>query len=140
MEELAELLQARDIDFDAADRRMMCFLHVINICCQHIIAAFTNPAHASSVVDFVAESHQGPVDQQTFETAVKRDPIALGCNIVCALQSSSQRRDAVRDIHLITLHIPSNSLTKLGFCLSFFLFQFLSFINSYPYKFITHYV
>ena len=98
MEELAELLQARDINFDAADRCMMCFPHVINICWQHVITAFTNPALASSVVDFVAESHQGPVDQQTFETAVKQDPVTLGCNIVCALQSSGQRHDAFDDL------------------------------------------
>ena len=71
MEELTELLQAHDINFEATNHRMMCFLHVINICCQHVITTFTNPALASSVGDFVAVSHQGPVNQQTFKTAVK---------------------------------------------------------------------
>jgi hypothetical protein len=42
MEELERLLHQRDINFDHMDRRIMCFPHVINICCQHILTKFTN--------------------------------------------------------------------------------------------------
>ena len=45
----------------------------------------------------------------------------------------------VRDIHSVTLcYTPYAFLTKLGLCLSFF--GSTSFINSYLYEFITHYV
>jgi len=37
MEEMEHLLHLRDIDFDHLDRRIMCFPHIINICCQHIL-------------------------------------------------------------------------------------------------------
>ena len=76
----------------------MCFPHVINICCQHVIAAFTNPALASSFDEFIAERPLGPANQQTFEEAVTRDPVALGRNTVRALRSSGQRRDSFDDI------------------------------------------
>ena len=59
----------------------------------------------------------------------------------CPRCSSSSTRGcelgrAVRDIRSVTLHMLSP--TKLGLCLSFF--SFISFINSYLYEFITHYV
>jgi hypothetical protein len=38
MEELGHLLRQRDIDFDHLERQIMCFPHVVNICCQHVIA------------------------------------------------------------------------------------------------------
>jgi hypothetical protein len=42
MEEMEHLLHLHDIDFDHLDRRIMCFPHIINICCQHILSEFTN--------------------------------------------------------------------------------------------------
>ena len=97
MEELAALLQARDIEFDPVDRRIMCFPHVINICCQHVIADFTNADMASAVEDFVSAFPPGRPDQQTFEEAVKRDPVALGRNIVRVFRNSGQRRDSFNE-------------------------------------------
>src|SRR6202451_4503075 len=41
-QELGRLLRQRDIEFDHLDRQIMCFTHIINICCQHILAKFTN--------------------------------------------------------------------------------------------------
>jgi hypothetical protein len=72
----------------------MCFVHIINICCQHVIGEFTNIELSESVDDFVAEELACHPDHQTFEDAVKQDPVALGRNIVCVLRSSSSRRDA----------------------------------------------
>ena len=85
MQELATLLQAREIDFDPLDRRIMCFPHVINICCQHVIADLTNIELAKATEEFVAVLPSGLSDRQTFEEAIKRDPVALGRNIVCVL-------------------------------------------------------
>ena len=98
MQELATLLQAREIDFDPLDRRIMCFPHVINICCQHVIADFTNIELAEATEEFVAVLPPGVSNRQTFEEAVKRDPVALGRNIVRVLRNSGQQRDLFDDI------------------------------------------
>jgi hypothetical protein len=90
MMELAILLEGHDIAFDANDCRIRCFPHVINICCQHVIANFTNPDLAEAAKEFVAVLPQDLPDYQTFEEAVKRDPVALGKNIVCVMQNSGQ--------------------------------------------------
>jgi hypothetical protein len=98
MEELAKLLQSRDIDFDPLDRRIMCFPHIINICVQHVIANFTNIELAEAAAEFVSALPLGLPDRQTFEEAVQRDPVALGRNIVRVLRNSGQRRDLFDDI------------------------------------------
>ena len=76
----------------------MCFPHVINTCCQHVIASLTNVNLTESAKVFVETLPPGLLDQQTFKDAVKRDPVALGRNIVRVLQSSGQRRDLFEDI------------------------------------------
>ena len=96
MVELAELLHARDIPFDAEDRRIMCFPHIVNICCQHTIKKFTD-------ITLIDDPEQTPVvpppnGRQSFAEAVQRDPIALGRNIVRALRSSGQWQDAFDDL------------------------------------------
>ena|ERR1700727_1301091 len=98
MEELAKLLQSRDIDFDPLDRRIMCFPHIINICVQDVIANFTNTELAEAAAEFVSALPLGLPDRQTFEEAVQRDPVALGCNIVRVLRNLGQRRDLFDDI------------------------------------------
>lgn len=98
MEELAVLLQAHDIEFDPLDRRIMCFPHVISICCQHVIANFTNIDMAEAAEEFISALPPGLPDRQTFEEAVVRDPMALGRDIVCVLRNSGQRRDLFDDI------------------------------------------
>ena len=85
MEELAKLLQACEIDFDAQDCQIMCFSHDINICCQHVIAAFTNVGLTDTAGEFVSTHPWGLPDQQMFEEAVKQDPVALGRSIVRVL-------------------------------------------------------
>jgi hypothetical protein len=61
----------------------MCFSHIINTCCQHVnvIASLTDidlTKAAEVVVGVLPPDLSG---WQTFEDAVKRDPMALGCNI-----------------------------------------------------------
>ena len=75
MEQLERLLHKRDIDFDHLDRRIMCFPHVINICCQHIIAKFTNVAFGD--LNGVAQL-PSPANNQSFDDAVKSNPITRG--------------------------------------------------------------
>ena len=56
MEQLEPMLASHDIPFDATDRRIMCFAHVINLCSGHVIRAVTdgavdNDAYSSSSDD-----------------------------------------------------------------------------------------
>ena len=39
MEALEKKLEERDIAFDATDRRIMCFAHIINLCSGSVIRA-----------------------------------------------------------------------------------------------------
>jgi hypothetical protein len=94
MEELEKLLRTQNVRFDSIDKRIMCFPHVINICCQHVISQFTDIDLAESINEFIAEELSYLPQLQTFEEAIKRDPVALGRNIVRVLRSSGQRRDA----------------------------------------------
>ena len=95
MEELEGLLHERDIDFDHMDRRIMCFPHVINICCQHVLAKFTNV----NLIDIAGVTAlPSSTSEQSFEEAVNSDPIARGRNVVRVLRSSGQRRDKFDEV------------------------------------------
>jgi hypothetical protein len=76
----------------------MCFPHIINICCQHVIADFTNVDLAKAAMEFVAALPLDLPDRQTFEEAVMRDPVALGRNIVRVLRNSGQWQDSFDEI------------------------------------------
>jgi len=66
MEELEHLLHQRDIDFDHMDRGIMCFPHVINICCQHILSKFANVnlVNTTSVAELPSSANE-----QSYEEA-----------------------------------------------------------------------
>ena len=98
MKELGVLLQALSINFDHLDRRIMCFPHVVNICCQHVISDFTNIQLAETAEDFVAALPAALPQRQSYEDAVKHDPVALGRNVVRVMRASGQRRDALKDV------------------------------------------
>jgi hypothetical protein len=91
MQELEILLHLWDIDFDADNRRIMCFPHIVNICCQHVIKKFTN-------IELLDDSEQiqapNPPNALSYEDAVKHDPIARGRNLVRVMRSSGQRHEA----------------------------------------------
>jgi hypothetical protein len=76
MEHLEILLHLCDIDFNHMDRCIMCFPHVINICCQHVISKFTN----LDLVDTpeLTELSLDPVSAQSYDDAVRCDPVACG--------------------------------------------------------------
>ena len=75
------LLRADSVAFNHLNHKIMCFLHVINICCQHVIREFINLQLAETAKDFVALPAALP-HHQSYKDAVKHDPVALGCNIV----------------------------------------------------------
>src|ERR1700710_1716500 len=62
MQELRRLLGEREIEFNARDRRIMCFPHIINICVKHVLDAFSgmDPADlADAFVDASADDRDG---------------------------------------------------------------------------------
>jgi hypothetical protein len=92
MKELGVLFHSRDINFNALDRQLMCFPHVVNICCQHVIQKCTDIALADAPEQIQVAAHVG--EPQSREDTVKRDPIARGRNVVHVIRSSGQRQDA----------------------------------------------
>jgi hypothetical protein len=87
MDHLAILLHSRDIDFDAKDWRVMCFPHVVNICCQHVIKEFTNVelVDAPAAAPTPTPGPSNPSNASSYEDAVRCDPIARGRNVVHVL-------------------------------------------------------
>lgn len=97
---LQHLLEEQDIHFHALENRIMyvdqalsyfhrsnsilvrCFPHIINICCQHIVSQFTDVELVDSVDLYEGMEPHGNPDNQSFEEAIKRDPIALGRAVV----------------------------------------------------------
>ena len=98
MQEFAILLQQCDFNFNPVEHRIMCFLHIVNTCCHHLIDNLTDVGLTKSAEVSVGLLPLGPPEQQTFKDTVKWDPVALSHNIVHLLQSSGQRRDLFDDI------------------------------------------
>jgi hypothetical protein len=100
MQELAILLEQRDIPFDPQDNRIMCFPHIINICVQHVIEKITNWDLADLEFDDSAVPSPSPHSKsaQSFQQAAARDPISLCRSIVCAIRGSGNRRDDFEEI------------------------------------------
>ena len=97
MKALEALLRARDITFDYADNRIMCFPHVINICAAHTIKSFTDPELVDNQAEFSVASFPGN-GEQTYQEAVERNPIALCHSTVRAIRASGSRRDHLLEI------------------------------------------
>lgn len=93
MHELEILLEARDINFDALDNRIMCFPHIINIASQHVIEDFTNISLADPEHEFTSTYPPNHPERCQYEALRARDAVALGRDIVRVLRASGQRRD-----------------------------------------------
>ena len=102
MEELEILLRTREISFDAKEQRVMCFPHIVNIICQHVIAKMSHSTLPEDVED-VEDDEEDQSDSDTTDdslpnantraAAYARDPIARCRKIIVAIRSSGQRRD-----------------------------------------------
>ena len=71
---------------------------MINICCNHIISKITNTLLVDSVTASVDSIPRSDPETQSFEDACKRDPIALGRDVVRALRASGQHREHLNTI------------------------------------------
>ena len=98
IKEIDRRLQEREIRFDAQDRTIMCFPHVVNLSSGHVIEGLTRTK--ISETEDVAEDWQPPplLSEQSYADAVARDPIALGRAVVRVIRASGARREAFDDI------------------------------------------
>ena len=75
-------LDKRDINFNAKDRRIMCFPHIVNIATGHVVQASTSLDFSDDQDDFDIDDHNA---------AGSRDVIALTRTTVRAVRASGQR-------------------------------------------------
>lgn len=91
--------------FDASDRRIRCFAHIVNIIVQHVLSAISKSKASTEADDDEDESEDedegGSLPrardlsiEQTFEEAAGRDPVGLARRLVRALRASNSRRSA----------------------------------------------
>lgn len=99
MRELELLLEAREMlmRFDAVDRRIPCFPHIINICVTHTIKAYSDADFGAVSDSWVGALSSAVVDKGLYLEALTMDPISLGRDIVRIVRSSGQRRVGFRD-------------------------------------------
>lgn len=96
MRELEALLSAREIKFDAQDRQVRCFPHIIHICVRHLLDSFSTPTLEELAHAWV-EAFPDSADRAQYAAAVKKDPIKMGRLIVIAIRASGLRRDDFMD-------------------------------------------
>ncbi|EDQ98471.1 uncharacterized protein LACBIDRAFT_335933 [Laccaria bicolor S238N-H82] len=100
LKELEILLRPREVEFNHKENHIRCFPHITNICSTHVIEAFTNIALVDDTGGFIASASGPPSDpdNQTYEEAVVRDPIALCQSTVRAVHASGQRREHLAEV------------------------------------------
>ena len=95
MDEIERRFLVREIEFDAQDRKVMCFPHVVNLSSGRVIEGLTK------VLEDDPEDWEPPTlisTKQSYADAVARDPIALGRAVVRAIRASGSRREAFDDV------------------------------------------
>jgi hypothetical protein len=84
MKELDQLLLARDIPFDAADRKIMCYSHVVDLSSGRVISAWNDGSHQ--------------MDGEDDSDSPPSDPIAHARKVVHAIRGSGMRREAFEEV------------------------------------------
>lgn len=86
-------LAERDIDFDAAERKIMCYGHVVDLSSGRVIRGVTD------AVDYGDDFHPNPAVLTHDEAAEStNDPIVLARAVVRAVRGSGLRRDAFNEV------------------------------------------
>lgn len=87
MRHLETMLGDRDIAFDAVDRKIMCFAHVVDLSSKQVTR------NADNTVD---DDGDGSLESDE-ETAIS-GPITRGRNVVRVIRGSGMRRDAFEEV------------------------------------------
>jgi hypothetical protein len=94
MQKMERMYKECDIDFDATDRQVMCYEHIVNLSSGRVVEEATSIA----AVDLDEDWSGPPLDQQSYDDAVACDPIALSHNIVRIIRASRTRRDTFNEV------------------------------------------
>ena len=98
MQEMERMYKERDIDFDATDRQVMCYEHIVNLSSGRVVEEATSIAAVDLDEDWSGPPPPNLPDQQSYDDAVARDPIALGRNVVRIIRASGTRRDTFNEV------------------------------------------
>ena len=90
MQELAKILNERDIPFDAADRKIMCYGHVVDLSSGRVIDKLTNDTELDE-----SDSDADDLDEVHVRT---RSQVVNARSVVRAIRGSGMRRDTFRDV------------------------------------------
>ncbi|KIK24334.1 hypothetical protein PISMIDRAFT_44028, partial [Pisolithus microcarpus 441] len=108
MRELSRLLTLCGIDFDPVDCHIICFPHILNICSGHVTDEYTAVDFASISEAWVdALDGNKVIDKDAYIEALRRDPIALGHDIVRA-QLDNMDWQVLQDMEVV-LEIPHSA-------------------------------
>ena len=83
LESLEKLLEDRDITFDAVDRRIMCFAHIVDLCSKQV----------TSSIGMTADNGDDSDDENAGS-----DPISRARALVRIICGSGKRRQAFEDV------------------------------------------
>ena len=81
------MLRDREIAFDAVDRKIMCFAHVVDLSSKQVTRAAGNTVGGG-----------GDDSSQSDDETALSDPIACGRNVVQVIRGSGTRRDAFDEV------------------------------------------
>ena len=81
MKELKILLDSRDVEFNVADQKIMCFAHVVDLSSGCIIDGLSNTRRLIDE-DLPVPTLLNILSQQTYEEVVACDPVTLGHSMV----------------------------------------------------------
>ena len=100
MQELEIMFRKREVDFDATDRHIMCYAHIVNLSSGRVIEGATGVDAADHDEDWCSPLPPPPnsPNEQSYADAVARDPIALGRNVVRVIRASGKRREAFNEV------------------------------------------
>ena len=85
MDEIERCFLVQEIEFNAQDRKVMCFSHIMNLSSGCVIEGLTK------VLEDDTKDWEPPTlisTKQSYADAVARNPIVLGCAVVQAIWAS----------------------------------------------------
>ena len=100
MQELGWLLRAREIPFDAKDRKIMCYCHVVDLSSGRVIDGLSRVnTHTDATDDTDWDADELPLRSElTYTDAVARDTVSHARTVVRVVRGSGMRRDAFDDV------------------------------------------
>ena len=90
MEELAKILNERDIPFDAADRKIMCYGHIVDLSSGRVIDKLKGDSEPDN-----SNSDEDDSDEDNVPT---QSEVEKARSVVRAIRGSGMRRDTFRDV------------------------------------------